>query len=328
MSADSKYSLNQLEQLREYTTVVADTGDFEKLKAYAPQDATTNPTLILRAVQMDRYAPLLEKAVAEASRANLHGSALTEHVADWLLVLFGMEILKLIPGRVSTEVDARLSFDTAATVAKARRIVELYASKGIERERILIKIAATWEGLQAAKVLEGEGIRCNLTLLFALVQAVEAANAKVTLISPFVGRILDWYQEKTGHTYAAHEDPGVLSVSQIYRYYKYFGYPTQVMGASFRNIGQIRELAGCDLLTISPELLEQLRQSTDPLERKLSPAPEPGNHLEKMEFSEAGFRWHMNADPMCTAKLAQGIRQFAADTDRLGEIIEREVIDS
>jgi transaldolase len=319
--------MNQLEQLKEFTTVVADTGDFGSIKAYAPQDATTNPTLILKAVQMDAYAHLLEKAVAEAEKRGLHDEQLIEAVIDRLLVLFGIEILNIIPGRVSTEVDARLSFDSEATVRKAREVIGLYEGKGIDRERVLIKIASTWEGLQAARELEKDGIHCNLTLLFSLAQAIEAAEGGITLISPFVGRILDWYKNKTNRDYSPLEDPGVQSVTQIYNYYKHFGYKTQVMGASFRNIGEIQELAGCDLLTISPDLLKALQANNHPLERKLSPTAAKAEKLKHIAMDEKVFRWHLNADPMATEKLAEGIRNFALDTEKLSDIIEKEILD-
>lgn len=319
--------MNQLEQLKEFTTVVADTGDFGSIKAYTPQDATTNPTLILKAVQMDAYVHLLEKAVAEAEKDGVHGDQLVEAVVDHLLVLFGIEILNIIPGRVSTEVDARLSFDTTGTLRKARDIIKLYESKGIDRERVLIKIASTWEGLQAARELEKEGIHCNLTLLFSLVQAIEAAEGDITLISPFVGRILDWYKNKTNREYSALEDPGVQSVTQIYNYYKHFGYKTEVMGASFRSIGEIQELAGCDLLTISPDLLKALQENNTPLERKLSPEAAKAEKIKHIAMDEKVFRWHMNADPMATEKLAEGIRNFASDTEKLCDIIEKEILD-
>lgn len=318
---------NQLEQLKGCTTVVADSGDFESIRSYEPQDATTNPTLIYKAVQMDAYGSLLEKAAAMAEDEGNHGARLVESVIDHLLVLFGQEILRIIPGRVSTEVDARLSFDTEATIDKARHIISLYRRQGIERNRVLIKIASTWEGLQAAKVLEEEGIHCNLTLLFSLVQAASAASNKATLISPFVGRILDWYVEHTGGTYEADEDPGVQSVTQIFHYLKHHGFTTEVMGASFRNIGQIRALAGCDLLTISPELLDELQDSREPLERQLSIEKAKAEPIPLMEIDEKTFRWHLNADPMATDKLADGIRRFAADTDKLSDLIEREIID-
>ncbi len=327
MSPHNNAHTDQLNQLKAFTTVVADTGDFDSIKAYEPQDATTNPTLILKAVQMDAYSHLLERAAEEAEASGLHGEALIDLIMDRLLVLFGQEILKIIPGRVSTEVDARLSFDTEGTIKKARNIIEMYRSKGIDSDRVLIKIASTWEGLQAARVLESEGIHCNLTLLFSLVQAIEAADGKATLISPFVGRILDWYKEKTQRDYSATEDPGVQSVTQIYHYYKHYGYKTQVMGASFRNIGEIQELAGCDLLTISPNLLKELQNTTAPLERRLSEAQAKKEPIQRIELDEKSFRWHMNADPMATAKLAEGIRNFAADTEKLAEIITSDVID-
>lgn len=318
---------NQLTQLKRYTTVVADTGDFGSIKAYAPQDATTNPTLIYKAVQMEAYAHLMEKAAEMAEREGSHGSVLMESVLDHLLVLFGKEILNIIPGRVSTEVDARLSFDVNGTVRKARHIIELFDSQGIDRERILIKIASTWEGLQAAEILEKEGIHCNLTLLFSLIQAITAAENKCTLISPFVGRILDWYKAQTGMEYSAQDDPGVQSVTQIYHYLKHYDLGTQVMGASFRNIGEIQALAGCDLLTISPALLEELSNNEAPLERQLSVERAKAEPIQRMQIDEKTFRWHMNADPMATDKLAEGIRTFAADTENLIELIEREVID-
>ena len=255
---------NQLEQLKHVTKVVADTGDFATLKEFAPQDATTNPSLILKAAQMPEYRPLLDEAIANNRNSGLTGKAQLNRIVDDLLVAFGGEILKIVPGRVSTETDANLSFDTEGLVNKAHRFIELYQKKGIGRERILIKIATTWEGVRAAEILQKEGINCNMTLLFSLAQAVACAEAKAKLISPFVGRILDWYKAKTGKDYAAAEDPGVVSVREIYTYYKKFGHATEVMGASFRNVGEILELAGCDLLTISPALLAELRKSTAP----------------------------------------------------------------
>lgn len=313
MTADT----DQLTQLKQFTTVVADTGDFESMKAYTPQDATTNPTLILKAVQKETYAPLLDQAIKEASASDAGGEDLVSKVADRLLVLFGLEILKIVPGRVSTEIDARLSFDTEASIAKGREIIDMYEAEGISRERILIKIASTWEGLAAAKVLQKEGINCNLTLLFSLAQAIVAANSGVKLISPFVGRILDWYKASTGKEFFGAEDPGVQSVTEIYHYYKRFGHSTEVMGASFRNIGEIQELAGCDLLTISPNLLEELASTKEPLERKLSPDASAHLEIEKLSFDEKSFRWAMNEDAMATEKLAHGIRSFAADTESL-----------
>lgn len=318
---------DQLTQLKQFTTVVADTGDFGSIQAYEPQDATTNPTLIFKAVQMEEYSQLLEEAAELAEKEGVHGTELIDSVIDHLLVVFGREILKIIPGRVSTEVDARLSFDTEATIAKARHIIQLYKSQGIERERVLIKIASTWEGLEAAKVLEKEGIHCNLTLLFSLIQAITAGHNGCTLISPFVGRILDWYVAHTGGEYEANEDPGVQSVTQIYHYLKHHDIATEVMGASFRNIGQIQALAGCDLLTISPDLLEKLKNTNDPLERQLTVQKAKAEPISRIEVDEKTFRWHMNADPMATDKLAEGIRKFAEDTDNLSELIEREIID-
>lgn len=318
---------DQLTQLKQYTTVVADTGDFGSIKAYAPQDATTNPTLIYKAVQMEAYTHLMEQAAKMAECEGIHGKPLMDSVLDHLLVLFGKEILEIIPGRVSTEVDARLSFDVEGTVDKARHIINLYDREGIDRERVLIKIASTWEGLQAAAILEKEGIHCNLTLLFSLIQAIRAAENGCTLISPFVGRILDWYTAHTGGEYSSNEDPGVQSVTQIYHYLKHYDLKTEVMGASFRNIGEIRALAGCDLLTISPALLDELQNSNEPLEQQLSIHRAKAEPIQRMKVDEKTFRWHMNADPMATDKLAEGIRAFAADTENLIDLIEREVID-
>lgn len=325
MSTSSTSS--QLEQLKTMTTVVADTGDIEAMRAYAPRDATTNPSLILKAVRMDAYGALLERAVAQAEKTGLHEKALIDAIIERLLVEFGVEILKIVPGRVSTEVDARLSFDTDATIARAREIIRLYRERGVDKERVLIKIASTWEGLRAARALEKEGIHCNLTLLFSLAQAVVAAESGATLISPFVGRILDWYKKETGKDYSAEEDPGVQSVISIYNYYKHFGYKTEVMGASFRNVGEIIALAGCDLLTISPDLLAALRESDEPVERRLSPERAAAKPMQRLDLDEKSFRWHLNEDPMATDKLADGIRRFAGDTEALADIIEREVID-
>jgi len=316
-----------LEQLKQFTTVVADTGDFASIKQFSPQDATTNPTLIYKAVQMDEYEYLLEKAVADNRNSGLHGQQLLSSVVDHLLTLFGAEILKIIPGRVSTEVDARLSFDVAGTVSKARDVIRLYEEKGITRDRILIKIASTWEGIRAAEILEKEGIHCNLTLLFSMAQAIACAEARVTLISPFVGRILDWYKAHTGQDYQGLDDPGVQSVHSIYNYYRKFDYKTQVMGASFRNCGEIIELAGCDLLTISPGLLGELTGMTGNLERKLSPELAAKVPVEKVELDEKIFRWMLNGDAMGTEKLADGIRNFAADIDSLEDLIEKELLE-
>jgi transaldolase len=307
---------NQLDQLKQFTTVVADTGDFASMKAYAPQDATTNPSLILKAAAMPAYAPLLDQAIRDAG-----AGATTPQVIDRLLVLFGLEILKIVPGRVSTEVDARLSFDTAATVAKARELIALYAAAGIPRERVLIKIASTWEGIKAAEALRAAGIRCNLTLLFSFAQAVACAEAGVQLISPFVGRILDWHKKNAGRDFAPAEDPGVKSVTQIYTYYKKFGYKTEVMGASFRNKGEITELAGCDLLTIAPALLGELAASSEPLTRKLDPAQAAAADLKKVSFDEKTFRFAQNEDAMATEKTAEGIRLFSADIVKLEQLI-------
>jgi len=309
---------SQLVQLKQFTKVVADTGDFSSMKEYAPQDATTNPSLILKAAGMPGYAHLLDKAIKDAGTG-----ASTEKIIDQILVLFGLEILKIVPGRVSTEVDARLSFDRDGSIAKAREIISFYEKAGISRERVLIKLASTWEGIKAAELLQKEKINCNLTLLFSFAQAVACAEAKVQLISPFVGRILDWYKKSTGKDYAPTEDPGVVSVTQIYTYYKKFGYQTEVMGASFRNKGEITELAGCDLLTISPALLGELKASTDPLVRKLDPAKAAGADLKKVSFDEKGFRFAFNEDAMATEKTSEGIRVFAADIVKLEQLIKQ-----
>lgn len=307
--------MNQLEQLKQYTTVVADTGDFQAIQQYTPRDATTNPSLILKAVQKDEYKPLLEKAV----RDNLDAS--TGEVIDHLLVAFGKQILRVIPGRVSTEIDAALSFNTAGSVAKGRELIKLYEKNGIERERILIKMASTWEGIRAAEILEKEGIHTNMTLLFSLPQAIACAEAGAQLISPFVGRIYDWYKKSTGIDYMGTEDPGVQSVKRIYNYYRKFGYKTEVMGASFRNTSQILELAGCDLLTISPDLLQKLADSDAPVERKLSAEAAPSTNIVQMSLNEEAFRFMMNEDAMATEKLAEGIRAFCVDSGKLKQMI-------
>ena len=333
--------MNQLDQLKQFTTVVADTGNFLQLAAFAPRDATTNPSLILKAVQLPDYAPLL----TDTARAN-RGTPLDD-IVDRTLVRFGLEILKVIPGRVSSEVDARLSFDTAATLSRARRISALYSAAGVGRDRVLIKIAATWEGIQAARTLEAEGIHCNLTLLFAFAQAAACGEAKVQLISPFVGRIYDWHKKAAGaawdeSAHAGANDPGVQSVAQIYRYFKRVGIATEVMGASFRNLGQITALAGCDLLTISPELLAGLQASSAPLPRVLDAQGagidnrtdnrtgdrsgdradnRSGDSATAIHHSEASFRYALNDDAMATEKLAEGIRAFAADSARLDDLI-------
>jgi transaldolase len=317
-------AMNQLEQLKQFTTVVADTGNFLQLAQYAPRDATTNPSLILKAVQHADYAPLLVDAV------KAHREQPVDEIVDEVLVRFGLQILKVVPGRVSTEVDARLSFDSAASTARARRIAGLYERAGIRRERVLIKLAATWEGIQAAAQLEREGIHCNLTLLFSFPQAVTCSDAKVTLISPFVGRIYDWYKKQAGAAWneaqqAGPNDPGVQSVTRIYNHYKHFGIRTEVMGASFRNVGQILALAGCDLLTISPELLAQLQASDAPLQRALDPTCAKSMLLQPMHFDEPSFRYALNDDAMASDKLAEGIRAFAADAAKLEQLIAEQM---
>lgn len=312
---------NQLESLRKLTTVVADTGDIDAIKKYKPVDATTNPSLLLKAASLPQYATLIDEAVSwAASQSDDPAQQLTD-ASDKLAVAIGKEISGSIPGRISTEVDARLSFDTEATIAKAHRLVELYANAGIDKSKILIKIASTWEGIRAAEVLEKEGINCNLTLLFSFAQARACAEAGAFLISPFVGRILDWYKKSTGKdSYEANEDPGVVSVTSIYNYYKANGYNTIVMGASFRNIGEILELAGCDRLTISPQLLEELANAPGKVEAKLTDngaTEQPGAAL-----TETQFRWDMNEDAMATEKLAEGIRNFAADQEKLETMLK------
>ncbi len=308
--------MSQLDQLKQYTTVVADTGDFQSIQRYSPQDSTTNPSLILRAVQKDTYHALLEKTV----RDNRDKS--TEAIMDRLLVAFGIEILKIVPGRVSTETDARLSFDTEGSIRKGKELIALYNNAGIPTDRVLIKIASTWEGIRAAEVLQKEGIRCNMTLMFSLPQAVACAEANVQLISPFVGRIYDWYKKQTGNEYTGADDPGVQSVKRIYNYYRKFGYATEVMGASFRNTSQIIELAGCDLLTISPELLQKLSDSDGPVTRKLSPEQALQDPVEKISYDEKTFRLSINNDAMATEKLSEGIRLFCADTVKLEKMID------
>ena len=309
--------MNSLDQLKQYTTVVADTGDFQSIAQFLPQDATTNPSLILKAVQKPEYQPLF------AATVQAHKGEPVGEVMNHVLVAFGSEILKIIPGRVSAEVDARLSFDTAATVEKAKTVIALFEEKGYSRERILIKIAATWEGIQAAKILEAQGIHTNLTLMFSLAQAVACANANVTLISPFVGRIYDWFKKQTGTEYDTSNDPGVESVRTIYNYYKKFGIKTQVMGASFRNIGQIIGLAGCDLLTISPDLLKQLQNMNEPVSAALNSENAQAQTIEPLNQTEASFRLMLNNDPMANEKLAEGIRLFCVDTEKLIDLIEQ-----
>jgi transaldolase len=315
-----------LESLKKYTTVVADTGDIEAIAQFKPQDATTNPSLLFNAAQQPQYGHLVEQALQDSAEQGGDKKAQAEEFMDRLFVGFGREILKIIPGRVSTEVDAGLSFDTEGTIAKARKLIGLYEDAGVDRERVLIKVASTWEGIRAAERLEREGIHCNLTLLFSFAQAVACAEAGVTLISPFVGRIHDWYQKKQGvKGFAPADDPGVHSVTKIYHYFKKFGYKTEIMGASFRNIGEITELAGCDLLTISPDLLGELQKTEGTVPRKLSPESADGQKLEKLHLDEKTFRWMHNEDAMATEQLADGIRRFNADAVKLKDLITKQM---
>jgi len=317
---------NLLEQLRTYTVVVADTGDIEAMEKFRPQDATTNPSLITAAAQMPQYQPIVDGVLLDA-RKELGGGATDEAVAKLafqrLAIAFGKKILAIVPGRVSTEVDARLSYDTKATIAQARSIIAQYGKEGIGRSRILVKIASTWEGIRAAEVLEKEGIHCNLTLLFGLHQAIAAAEAGATLISPFVGRILDWYKKDTGKNYQGADDPGVQSVTKVYNYYKKFGFKTQIMGASFRNIGEIRELAGCDLLTISPQLLAELEATEGELPRKLDPEVAQAMHIERIVMDKDVFEWMHDADRMATDKLKEGIEGFSAALVKLETLLAK-----
>jgi transaldolase len=313
--------LNQLDQLKKFTKVVADTADFETMKEFKPQDATTNPSLVYAATQKPEYAHVLEEVLTDRKKSGLTGHEQIEDICDHLLVQFGCDILKIVPGRVSTETDARLSFDVEGSIKKARRLIQLYEEQKIPRERVLIKIASTWEGFAAAEQLQKEGIRCNLTLMFSLPQAVRAAEAKVQLISPFVGRIYDWYKKEMKRDYTGAEDPGVESVSEIYTYYKKFDIPTEVMGASFRNTGQIRELAGCDCLTISPELMKELSESNEPLERKLDPEKAKQAKIDRLKLDEKTFRYLVNDNAMATEKTAEGIRKFAADVIKLEKFV-------
>jgi transaldolase len=310
-----------LEQLREMTVVVADTGEIDAIRTYEPQDATTNPSLLLKAAQMEAYDDIVTSALeraAEEAGDDADDAEIASLAIDRLYVAFGLEILDIIPGRVSTEVDARLSFETGETVEKARHLIELYEEAGVDRERILIKIASTWEGVRAAEILESEGIHCNMTLMFGLHQAVACAEADVTLISPFVGRIYDWYRRETGRdTYPPEEDPGVQSVTEIFNYYKHFGYDTEIMGASFRHLGQITELAGCDLLTIAPKFLEELRETEGDLERKLDPEAAAALELERIEIDEETFGRMHREDRMAYEKLEEGIRRFSEDSIEL-----------
>jgi transaldolase len=317
----SEAKLSQLEQLKKFTIVVADTGDFESIKDYKPQDATTNPSLIYAATQKDNYVHLLDEVIADRRNSGLSGAAQIEDIIEHLLVKFGSEILKIVPGRVSTETDARYSFDTEGSINKARQLIKLYKERGIGPERVLIKIASTWEGINAAEQLQKEGIKCNLTLMFSLPQAVRCAEAKVQLISPFVGRIYDWYKAHEKRDYRGPEDPGVQSVQEIYTDYKKFGHKTEVMGASFRNVSQILELAGCDALTISPELMKELSESTEPVERKLDPEKAKAAKIDRLDLDEKKFRWLLNENAMATEKLSEGIRKFAADIVKLEKVV-------
>jgi transaldolase len=317
----SEMKLSQLEQLKKFTIVVADTGDFESIKDYKPQDATTNPSLIYAATQKEKYTHLLDEVIADRKKSGLSGAAQIEDIIEHLLVKFGSEILKIVPGRVSTETDARYSFDTEGSIAKGRQLIKLYEERKIPRERVLIKIASTWEGINAAEQLQKEGIKCNLTLMFSLPQAVRCAEAKVQLISPFVGRIYDWYKAHEKRDYTGPEDPGVQSVQEIYTYYKKFDYKTEVMGASFRNTGQILELAGCDCLTISPELMKELSESSEPVERKLAPEKAKTAKIDKLELDEKKFRWLLNENAMATEKTSEGIRKFSADIVKLEKVV-------
>jgi transaldolase len=321
--ADTK--LNQLEQIKKFTKIVADTGDFESIRQYQPEDATTNPSLIYAATQKKQYAHLLDEVIVGLKKSGLSGAAQIEDIIEHLLVRFGCEFLKIIPGRVSTETDARFSFDVEGAMKKARRLVKLYQERGIGRERVLIKIASTWEGINAAEQLQKEGIKCNMTLLFSLPQAVRAAEVKVQLISPFVGRISDWYKAANKRDYSGAEDPGVQSVQEIYTYYKKFGYETEVMGASFRNVGQILELVGCDLLTISPELMKELSQSHEQIEKKLSPEKPKSAKIDKLEMDEKKFRYLLNENAMATEKTAEGIRKFVADMAKLEKVVASKI---
>ena len=319
MSTDT--NLNQLDQIKKITTVVADTADFESIRVFRPQDATTNPSLVYAATQKGNYSHFLDEVLTDRRKSGLSGAAQLEDIIDHLLVRFGSAMLEIVPGRVSTETDVRYSFDVEGSIKKARRLIALYKEQGIERERVLIKIASTWEGLMAAEQLQKEGIKCNMTLLFSLPQAVRAAEAKVQLISPFVGRIYDWFKAANKRDYVGAEDPGVQSVKEIYTYYKHFGYETEVMGASFRNVGQILELAGCDLLTISPELMKQLSESYDAVQRKLTPADAKKADVKPLALDEKKFRYLLNEDAMATEKTAEGIRKFAADIAKLEQLV-------
>lgn len=320
-SSTAGLASSQLDQLKKFTTVVADTGDFESIREFHPQDATTNPSLIYQATQKEEYKWILDKVIADNKNTRVVGAAKIEAIIDDLLIAFGCEILKIVPGRVSTEVDARLSFDKEGTKRKAHELIARYEQQGITRERVLIKIASTWEGIRAAELLQKEGIDCNLTLLFSLPQAVACADARIKLISPFVGRIYDWYKASNKRDYTGAEDPGVQSVTTIYNYYKKFGHKTEVMGASFRNVSQIVELAGSDLLTISPDLLAKLAESNEPITRKLDPDAAQQMDIPCLPLDEKTFRWLLNEDAMATEKTAEGIRKFGADIVKLEKFI-------
>jgi transaldolase len=325
VAEEKKTKLNQLEQIKKFTKVVADTADFESMKEFKPQDATTNPSLVYAATQKEQYSHLLDEVLKDRKKSGLSGHEQIEDICDHLLVQFGTDILQIVPGRVSTETDARLSYDVEGSIKKARRLIKLYEDRKIPRERVLIKIASTWEGLNAAEQLQKEGIFCNLTLMFSLPQAVRAGEAKVQLISPFVGRIYDWYKKEMKRDYTGAEDPGVQSVNEIYTYYKKFDIPTEVMGASFRNTGQILELAGCDCLTISPELMEELAKSNAPVERKLTPEKAKSANIEKLRLDEKTFRWMLNDNAMAYEKTGEGIRRFAADVVKLEKFVASKI---
>jgi len=318
---------DKLTQLKEMTVVVADTGDIDSIRQYQPEDATTNPSLILAAAQMEQYSHLVDEAVNFGTQSKSSGQELLDTILDRLAINFGKEILKIVPGRISTEVDARLSFDKENTIQRARKLIEMYGQAGIERNRILIKIASTWEGIKAAEILEQEGINCNLTLLFGFSQAVACAEAKVFLISPFVGRILDWYKKNEGKEFPAEKDPGVLSVTNIYRYYKKFDYQTIIMGASFRNTGEIEQLAGCDRLTIGPNFLDELSKDHTPLSQKLYSDMSQNDEIDQLHLDEKTFRFMLNEDPMATEKLAEGIRNFSNDLIKLENFIKERIAD-
>lgn len=311
-----------LDQLRNITTVVADSGDIEAIAKFKPTDATTNPSLILQAASMPEYAHLIEQALAPIKKSTLSKEEQIQEALDAVFVTFGTKILDIVPGRVSTEIDARLSFDTKKSVERARHIIKLYEKMGADKKRILIKLASTWEGIKAAEILEKEGIHCNMTLIFSIAQAIACADAKATLISPFVGRILDWYKKSTGKEFSSHNDPGVVSVTEIYNYYKHYGIKTQVMGASFRSSDEVIELAGCDLLTIAPKLLDELKSQEGVLIRKLDPAKSMQMAIPKINLNEASFRWMMNDNAMATEKLAEGIRNFTIDSIKLEKVIQ------